>query len=291
MAVWMQIDLDLPEKPETRLIAMRTGEPIDVVCGRLLLFWRLVERECYKRNAGALPKYTTAILGHLCGGDSAFWEAVIEAGWLEETEDGLAVPGWEGRFSPAAKKRAQAAMRKARYDEKRKAEAEAGSNAQALPERSESVQERSEASGERDPNTKTKPYTKTKQEGLDETRRDDHGFSWNQETRVRVREFCARKFSSGRNAVFPAPIRENDRAFLLKLGALCVAGRLPEAILDGGLEAIRHHNGPVKGRAAYLTTVLRESCAARNLPLNRLLAQITIPEDLLGRPQASPPTH
>jgi hypothetical protein len=37
--------------------------------------------------------------------------------------------------------------------------------------------------------------------------------------------------------------------------------------------------------------VLRESCAARNLPLNRLLAQITIPEDLLGRPQASPPTH
>ena len=51
--VWMQIDLDLPEKPETRLIAMH-WEPIDVVCGRLLLFWRLVERECYG-NAGALP--------------------------------------------------------------------------------------------------------------------------------------------------------------------------------------------------------------------------------------------
>lgn len=274
MAQWMQVDLDLPDKPETQMIVLATGLPIDVVVGRLVMFWRLVERECYRRNAGVLPKYTTAILGNLCGGDAAFWEEVCVAGWLAKTADGLEVPGWSERFSPEAKKRAQAAMRKARYDARKRAGDEDESNADALPERYQ-------ASGGRDP--KTKPKTEPKPEDLDATGRDDHKFSWTQETREAVREFCTRKFTTGPAAVFPKRLRDDDREFLLKLGFLHLEGKLPESIIDGGLEAIRHHEKPVDFPGAFLTSVLQDSCKQRGIPLNKLLAQTKIPEDLLRR--------
>ncbi len=99
-----------------------------------------------------------------------------------------------------------------------------------------------------------------------------------------IREFCRRKFVAERNPVFPNMLSQDDRAFLLKLGALCVRGDIPEGMLDGALEAIRHHDKPIGNRAAYLTTVLQTSLQERGLNLGKLLAGVAIPAELLNAP-------
>jgi hypothetical protein len=72
---------------------------------------------------------------------------------------------------------------------------------------------------------------------------------------------------------------------LLKVGALHVAGRLPEGWIASALEAIRNHNPtrPIKRRAAYFLATLREIAAGGGQNLNRLLAQVRLPASLLAR--------
>jgi hypothetical protein len=124
----------------------------------------------------------------------------------------------------------------------------------------------------------------------DETRRDDQIDSWTQETRERVREYCTRKFSSGHEPAFRTPLRPDDRELLLKVGFLHLAGRLPEAIIDGGLEAIKHHDGPVEKRGAYFTTVIQDACQGRGIHLNRLLAKTRLPDELQSANRQRQPT-
>jgi hypothetical protein len=103
-----------------------------------------------------------------------------------------------------------------------------------------------------------------------------------------VREFCSRKFSRGPSAVFPSPISDDDRGLLLKVGALFIAGKLPEAMIDSGLEAIRRHDGPVDSHGAYFTSVLQDACADRGINLNKLLATMRLPAELLKRRRPQP---
>jgi hypothetical protein len=53
------------------------------------------------------------LLSKVCGGDEAFWYAVQEVGWLViDAESGtVGIPGWDARFSKAAKSRALATVR------------------------------------------------------------------------------------------------------------------------------------------------------------------------------------
>lgn len=105
---WMQIDCDLPEKAETQRICDLTGEPIEAVLGRLMLFWRWVERHATsERIDGA----TCATVARLCAGSAEFWRAVESSGWIRFEEDAVVIPGWKKRFSKSAKRRALAARR------------------------------------------------------------------------------------------------------------------------------------------------------------------------------------
>lgn len=118
---WLQIDLDLPEKPEVLAIARASAlcpqnganlsavRAVDVVVVRMFHFWRWVERHASSELVRGTDVQDIATL---CGGDELFWRAVETQGWVRFTEDGVVIPGWKKRFSKSAKKRMLDAKRK-----------------------------------------------------------------------------------------------------------------------------------------------------------------------------------
>lgn len=109
---WLQIDLDLPEKWEVQAItdASRLCHA-DVTLGRLILFWRWVERHASSELVRGARIQT---LVRVVGGDEDFWRAVESVGWVSFTEEGVVIPGWKKRFSKSAKSRILAARRQKR---------------------------------------------------------------------------------------------------------------------------------------------------------------------------------
>lgn len=132
---WIAYDLALPDKPEVQELLDLTGEPLEVVVYRLLQLWGWASLHC----AAGVAKMTPPRLCRVCGGTIEFWRAVESVGWLEfdETAATVAVPGWDRRFSQAAKDRAQhrdrAAAQNERNPDRRKRSQVACAEAQALP--------------------------------------------------------------------------------------------------------------------------------------------------------------
>lgn len=102
---WIAVDIALPDKPEVQELIDATGEPVEVVVFRLYRLWAWASMHC----ADGTARMTIPRLVRTCGGDAAFWQAVKAVGWLEldETAATVAVPGWDRRFSQAAKARLQ----------------------------------------------------------------------------------------------------------------------------------------------------------------------------------------
>ena len=48
------------------------------------------------------------------------------------------------------------------------------------------------------------------------------------------------------------------RLLLLRTAAIFVAGQVSESVIDGGLQAIKHHTGPLTDPCAYFYTVLQD---------------------------------
>jgi hypothetical protein len=124
---WIAYDLGLPDKPEVQELIDLTGEPVEVVTFRLLRLWGWAAMNTSDGRA----RMTVARLVRTCGADADFWRAVQAVGWLEidETDASVAIPGWDRRFSQAAKSRLQNADRAAAYEDKRRGAG--GSRAQA----------------------------------------------------------------------------------------------------------------------------------------------------------------
>ena len=102
---WIAYDLALPHKPEIQELIDLTGQPVEVVVFRILTLWGWASMHC----ADGTARMTLPRLVRTCGADEAFWVAVAGVGWLEidETAATVSVPGWDRRFSQAAKSRAQ----------------------------------------------------------------------------------------------------------------------------------------------------------------------------------------
>ena len=113
---WLAIDIGLPDKPEVQELIDVTGKPVEYVVFRLYRLWSWAALHC----ADGTARMTLPRLARTCGGDDAFWRAVAAVGWLEidETAATVAVPGWDRRFSQAAKARLQHADRSRAFEER-----------------------------------------------------------------------------------------------------------------------------------------------------------------------------
>jgi hypothetical protein len=113
---WIAYDLALPDKPEVQELIDLTGEPVEAVVFNLLRLWGWASMHC----ADGTARMTLPRLVRTCGANETFWRAVASVGWLEidETVATVAVPGWDRRFSQAAKSRIQARDREKAYDER-----------------------------------------------------------------------------------------------------------------------------------------------------------------------------
>jgi len=114
---WIAYDLALPEKPEVQELIDVTGLPVQDVVFNLLKLWGWASMHTVDGTA----RMTLARLVRTCGADEGFWRAVAGVGWLEidETVATVAVPGWDRRFSQAAKARLQHKDRAAAQEESR----------------------------------------------------------------------------------------------------------------------------------------------------------------------------
>lgn len=115
---WIAYDIGLPDKPEVQELIDTTGEPVEVIVFRLLRLWGWSAMN----TADGRARMTVSRLVRTCGADAAFWQAVAAVGWLEidETDATVAIPGWDRRFSQAAKSRLQQADRSASHDDRRR---------------------------------------------------------------------------------------------------------------------------------------------------------------------------
>lgn len=109
---WIALDCNLATKPEVLELVDETGDPADAVIGRLVQLWLWSAMNSEDGTA----RMTVRRLGRLFGGSDTFWAGVQRVGWLQvdEASGTVAIPGWERRFSSAAKARVQAAVRHAR---------------------------------------------------------------------------------------------------------------------------------------------------------------------------------
>jgi hypothetical protein len=106
---WLMYDVCLPQKPEVLELVDATGLDTDQVVGRLLMLWGWASLNCEDGQA----RISVRLLARAVGGDESFWLAVQDVGWLEvDAESGtVAIPGWDRRFSNAAKSRALSTSR------------------------------------------------------------------------------------------------------------------------------------------------------------------------------------
>lgn len=113
---WLALDIGLPDKPEVQELIDLTDQPVEVVVYRLFRLWGWASMHCTDGTA----RMTLPRLVRTCGGDEAFWRAVAAVGWLEidQTAATVAVPGWDRRFSQAAKSRAQQSDRSRAHEER-----------------------------------------------------------------------------------------------------------------------------------------------------------------------------
>ena len=128
---WIAYDIGLPDKPEVQELIDTTGQPVEVIVFSLLRLWGWAAMN----TANGRARMTIPRLVRTCGQDQAFWYHVAAVGWLEidETDATVAIPGWDRRFSQAAKSRLQQADRAGAYEDKRRRAGAPGAQAPDAP--------------------------------------------------------------------------------------------------------------------------------------------------------------
>jgi len=109
---WIPVRVNLCLHTKVLRIARATGQSPFEVVGRLVRFWSWAQSET---PDGRLARLTVDDLVTAVGADITFWNAVIDVGWLEVCEDGLALPGAEWWLGVGAKARMSKNMRQKRW--------------------------------------------------------------------------------------------------------------------------------------------------------------------------------
>lgn len=106
----MKIELELPDKPEVHYIAGALNLDPDAVVGKLMRVWAWFDKHTTNGNALGV---TYSLLDRITG-VAGFGEAMAFAGWLEQRDKTLVMPGFDKHTSKSAKERALTAKRVAK---------------------------------------------------------------------------------------------------------------------------------------------------------------------------------
>lgn len=104
---WLKIEVCLPEKPEVWQIAGLTGLDPDSIVGKLFKVWRWFDAHTESGNAHSV---TYALVDSITG-VTGFAEAMVFAGWLEQSGVDLRLPNFDRHNGKTAKNRALTAKR------------------------------------------------------------------------------------------------------------------------------------------------------------------------------------
>lgn len=130
---WIKLDDELERKPQFQRLCDRLCEragkaaddAADYVLARLARLWRWANAQAVE---GVLAGCGLQACVRVAGGDLAFWQAVVDVGWLDVRPEGIALPRFErwfgGRAGERSSGRSSAAERQRRYRERKRAEAE-----------------------------------------------------------------------------------------------------------------------------------------------------------------------
>lgn len=108
---WIQMDLDLEDKPEFMRLVDLTDEAEELILGRLFRLWALVDKAT---DNGLLKGLSLQSLARKLGGTPEFWQHLTDeaVAWLTVTDEGIVIPGYDKRFSQSGKRRINEARRK-----------------------------------------------------------------------------------------------------------------------------------------------------------------------------------
>lgn len=107
---WIKMRNDLADDPAVIALTDKLGLDEFAVVGRLHRFWAWLDRHSENGNAVSVTKmwidrYISA---------TGFAQAMIEVGWLSETEAGISIPNFDRHNGQTAKKRGNTAKRVAK---------------------------------------------------------------------------------------------------------------------------------------------------------------------------------
>ena len=107
---WIKIENALPDKPEVMRLSAILGVDEVTVIGHLVLFWAWAD--------GQVSANCPVITGTKSGldrraGVSGFCDAMLEVGWLEQSDSTFVIPNFCYHMGKSAKTRAEEQKRKA----------------------------------------------------------------------------------------------------------------------------------------------------------------------------------
>jgi hypothetical protein len=108
---WIKFDTSTSDKPEVWAIAESLGIDPDAVVGKLLRVWAWFDDQTEKGNA---PIVTRALLDRKVG-VTGFVTAMVQAGWMVETDGLLTLPNFDRHNGQTAKNRVLTAKRVATH--------------------------------------------------------------------------------------------------------------------------------------------------------------------------------
>lgn len=113
---WIPVDLSIGSKPEILELVEVAAVSVEVAVYRVFQMWAWFSLNSSDGTARATPER----LARVCGGDAEFWRHVQRVGWVffDDSAQTATIPGWESRFSNAAKSRANHAKAQRRFRER-----------------------------------------------------------------------------------------------------------------------------------------------------------------------------
>ncbi len=108
---WIKMRVNLSTDPAVIAIADACDMDEDHIVGKLHRFWSWADQQTEEGDAPSVTKkwvdrYLSA---------AGFADAMVSAGWLEETPEGLRIPNFDAHNGQSAKKRGLTAKRNTRY--------------------------------------------------------------------------------------------------------------------------------------------------------------------------------